>query len=121
MRTVMVCAAAVLVALSGVACGGAASPASPSTNPNQSTSSLSATAQPASIGLTGVVRGLNLQNGSFSLVTRNVTYVIRIDSDTQVWSRGTQVRLATLRDGTTVSIRGYDYSRYVLARMISLQ
>ena len=120
MRALMVCAAAGLLALSGVACGGAESPASPSTSAAQASLSLSGTAQATPIGLTGVIRGLNLQNGSFSLVTRAVTHLVRVDSDTQVWSRGTQVRLATLRDGTAVSIRGSDYTRYVLARTISI-
>jgi hypothetical protein len=120
MRALMMCAAAGLIALSGMACGGAENPASPSTSATQSPLSLSATAQATPIGLTGLVRGLDLQGGSFSLVTRGVTYLVRVDSDTQVWNRGTQVRPATLRDGTTVSIRGYDYVRYVLARTISI-
>lgn len=120
MRAVMVCAVAGLVALSGTSCGGAGSPASPSTSATQAPQSFSGAAQATPIGLTGVIRGLDLQRESFSLVTRAVTYIVRVDSDTQVWSRGTQVRLATLRDGTAVSIRGYDYGRYVLARTISI-
>ena len=120
MRALMMCAAAGLMALSCMACGGAENPASPSTSAAQAPLALSATAQATPIGLTGLVRGLDLQRGSFSLVTRSVTYLVRVDSDTQVWNRGTQVRPATLRDGTTVSIRGYDYVRYVLARTISI-
>jgi hypothetical protein len=120
MRALIACAVAGLTTLSGIACGGAANPASPSTSAAAVSQSSSGTARATPIGLTGVIRGLDLQDESFSLATRTATYVIRIDSDTQVWNRGTQVRPATLRDGTAVSIRGYDYARYVLARTISI-
>jgi hypothetical protein len=43
-----------------------------------------------------------------------------MDGDTQVWTNGTRVRRAMLHDGAAVSLRGYDYGRYVLARMISI-
>jgi hypothetical protein len=46
--------------------------------------------------------------------------MVLTDADTQVWSRGTQTRLSALRDGQSVSIRGYDHTRYVLARTIGL-
>jgi hypothetical protein len=103
-----------------MACGGTGNPASPSTSVAAASPASSGPAQATPIGLTGLVRGLDLPNGSFSLVTRTATRVVRLDGDTQVWSRGTQVRTATLRNGTTVSIRGYDYARYVLARTISI-
>ena len=57
---------------------------------------------------------------SFSLVTRAVIRLVRMDGDTQAWSRGAQARPAMLRDGMTVSIRGNDCVRYVLARTISI-
>ena len=53
-------------------------------------------------------------------MTRAGTRTILADGDTQVWNNGTQVRLSSLRDGQTVSIRGYDYTRYVLARTIGV-
>lgn len=120
MRNLMMCAVAALIALSGMACAGAKNPASPTSSAVADSSALSGTAQAPAIGLTGSIRGLDLRGESFSLVTRSKTYVVRVDGNTQVWNRGTQVRLATLRDGMTVSIRGYDHTRYVLAVTISV-
>ena len=120
MRTVMVCVAAVVLGLSALACESSSSPSSPSTNPPMVSQSEAVTAQGTPIGLTGAIRGLNLQNGSFSLVTRSATRTVRIDGETQVWSKGAQVRPSALRDGASVSIRGYDYGRYVIARTISI-
>ena len=120
----------VLVAAACVACGGGSTPTSPSMNmqpamtgagggqPDGMPAAGNAVAAP--VGLTGVIRGLNTGARTFSLQTRAATYAIRTDDQTQVWNKGARVRLSSLRDGQSVGIRGYDYTRYVLARSIGV-
>jgi hypothetical protein len=111
------CLLLVLVLPIGLAgCSDASSPASPS--------SLGASTgleglQPA-IGLTGLVSSLNPNVRSFSLVVRGGTRLVTADAATVVWNQATnsQVRFTALRDGQVVSVRGIDYTRYVLAKSI---
>ena len=122
---------ALLVALlASASCGGSSTPVSPTAaappvvaaDPGSQVGG-AGTGSPVSapaVGLSGVVRGLNTGAGTFSLLTREGTRTILMDGDTQVWSRGTQTRLSALRDGQSVSIRGYDHTRYILARTISV-
>jgi hypothetical protein len=121
------CALAVFASTS---CGGASTPSSPSvvgpaagldrgSQPGGAATTTTGTAA-AAVALSGVVRGLDARNATFSLVTRAGTRTILTDSQTQVWNKTTQVRLPTLRDGQSVSIRGYDHARYVLARTIAI-
>ncbi len=112
------------------ACGGSSTPVSPTATTtaaagaeNGSQAGGAGTGVPSTapaVGLTGVIRDLNSGAGTFSLVTRTGTRMVLTDADTQVWSRGTQTRLSALRDGQSASIRGYDHTRYVLARTIGL-
>jgi hypothetical protein len=122
---------AFLVALLvSASCGGTSTPVSPSAAPTAAVGAengsqvggagTSAPGTAPAIGLTGVVRDLNTGAATFSLLTREGTRTILMDGDTQVWSRGTQVRVSALRDGQSVSIRGYDHTRYILARTISV-
>ncbi|MEW5981977.1 MAG: hypothetical protein AB1806_06355 [Acidobacteriota bacterium] len=130
MRSITLAAAVVVAAVACVSCGGASTPVSPTVTAQPAVAADNGTppagtpvtgAQAAApIGLTGVVRGLNVGRGIFSLVSRAGTRTILTDSDTQVWNKGTRVRLSSLRDGQSVSIRGYDHQRYVLARTIGV-
>lgn len=119
MRHIGMAVVITLAALLCVACGDTAPPASPSPAVT-ATASAESGAGATAIGLTGLVRGLNLRNSSFSLVTRTKTYEIRFDGQTQLWSGGAQVRATALKDGQTASIRGLDYGAHVQAVSISI-
>lgn len=128
MRSMTWMAGVVVLAVVSASCSGGTSPVSP-TAASQSVAAGSSGTQPTGtptgtsaspVGLTGAVRGLNATAGTFSLVTRAGTRVILTDGETQVWRSGTQIRLSSLRDGQSVSVRGYDYTRYVLARTIAV-
>ncbi|MBI2832794.1 MAG: hypothetical protein HYX76_00010 [Acidobacteria bacterium] len=71
-------------------------------------------------GLTGVVRGLDVQARSFTVTTRAESRAIRTDDRTEVWSGGSRVRFGALRDGMVVGIRALDYGSFALARTISI-
>jgi len=105
-----------ILAVGLAGCSDAASPASPS-SAGTSTGQVGSS---QAVGLTGVVAGLNLNARSFSLTVRGGTRAVVADADTTVWNQtsNSQVRLAALRDGQVVSIRGFDQGRYVLARSI---
>ena len=102
------------IALAG--CSETASPGSPS-SVGAPTSQVGGS---QAVGLTGLVSNLNLDGRTFSLVVRGGTRLVTTDTETVVWSQATnsQVRFSALRDGQVVSIRGIDYTRYVLARSI---
>ncbi len=131
MRSSALVAGSVILAVVCAACGGADTPVAPTTTAQpavvdggggQPTGTPATGAEPtaAPVGLSGVIRGMNASRGTFSLVTRAGTRTILTDRQTQVWRSGTQMRFSSLRDGQTVSIRGYDYTRYVLARTIGV-
>lgn len=109
----------VIAGLLACAACGSTSPSSPSPSA-ASTSATDAVPGSTPIGLSGVIRGLDLRAGTFSLAARTGTYQVRIDGRTQVWSGGTQVRAASLRDGQAVAVRGADYGQHVLAQTISI-
>lgn len=131
MRSMTWVAGAIVMALISASCASDSTPVSPTAATQQTTvgdNGTQPTGTPATgaaptaapIGLTGLIRGLNTSRGTFSLVTRAGTRTILTDSETQVWRSGTRIRLGSLRDGQSVSIRGYDYTRYVLARTIGV-
>ena len=95
-----------ILAVGLAGCSDAASPASPS-SAGTSTGQVGSS---QAVGLTGVVAGLNLNARSFSLTVRGGTRAVVADADTTVWNQtsNSQVRLAALRDGQVVSIRGFD-------------
>lgn len=131
MRSNALVAGVVVAAVFCVSCGGTSTPVSPTVTAQPAVADTGGTPPSgapvtgaqntaAAIGLSGVVRGMNVSRGIFSLVTRAGTRTILTDAETQVWNKGTRVRLSSLRDGQSVSIRGYDYTRYVLARTIGV-
>ncbi len=75
----------------------------------------------AIVGASGVIADLNLRAGTFTLVSRGGSRVIRVDDRTQVWSSGTRIRVSSLRDGLTAEVRGTDQGRYVQAASISVR
>jgi hypothetical protein len=99
-----------------VGCSGVPSAVSPS----GSSASSGQLGESQAIGLTGVVSRLNVDTRTFSLVVRGGTRLVTADAETLVWNQTTdsQVRFSALRDGQVVSIRGFDRTRYVLARSI---
>lgn len=119
MRHLVVAITIVISTLVSASCGDSTPPASPSPAV-AATASAESTGGAAAIGLSGVIRGLDLRNSSFSLLTRGGTHQIRIDSRTQVWSGGAQVRAAALKEGQSVTIRGSDYGTHVVAVTISI-
>jgi hypothetical protein len=128
MRSMTWVAGAVVLAVAAASCSGGTNPVSPTAATQSAVAGSSGTPAAGTptgtsttpIGLTGVIRGLNSGAGTFSLVTRAGTRVILTDGETQVWRSGTQIRVSSLRDGQSVSVRGYDYTRYVLARTIGV-
>jgi len=132
MRNITFAAGVVVAAALCVSCGETGTPVSPTTTTQPAVAGDNGT-QPggapaagadtaaAPVGLTGVIRGLNLRTGMFSLVSRTGTRTILTDAETQVWRSGTRVRLSALSDGQAISVRGFDHQRYVLARTISIR
>ena len=112
-------ACAVILVTGSCLGGGSTPPATPSPVAAPAATAES-TAAATPIGLTGVIRGLDLRNGAFALAARSGSYQIRIDGRTRVWNGGTQVRAASLKDGQAVAIRGYDYGSHVVALTISI-
>jgi hypothetical protein len=72
------------------------------------------------IGVQGLIRGLDVEARSFTLVTRGGSYVVRTDGRTQIWNAGREVRFATLATGMTVGVRAVDRGRTLLARSIGI-
>lgn len=119
MRSLSMTLGMILVA-TAVACSG--SPATP-TSPAAAAETAGADhegGRESVFGMNGLIRGLDLRSGTFTLVTRTASVQVRIDDQTQVWDKGTQVRITALRNGQAIGLRGIDHVRYVLARSIGL-
>jgi exosome complex RNA-binding protein Rrp4 len=74
------------------------------------------TATPVTVS--GTIRGLDVQNQSFTLSASGVSRIVRADETTQTWIRGAQARFGSLQNGMTVAVRGTDQRRFVLAQSI---
>ena len=72
------------------------------------------------ITLAGTIRGLDVQNRSFTLrAASGVSRIVRADQTTQTWIRGAQTRFGSLQNGMIVAVRGWDQGRFVLARSVA--
>jgi hypothetical protein len=113
---------ALVVILGGCALGAAA--CSSDSNPVSPDPALSATTTADGartvVGLTGVVRNLNVRTQTFTLATRAGSRTVRADGRTEVWQGGTRIRFSSLRDGLAVGVRGTDEGRYVQALTVSV-
>ena len=117
-----------LFALAGVACDRGTGPVSPTTDASPASASQVAGATAGSanaadatfIALTGVVRSLDAEAHSFTLMTRTGVRVIRTDDRTEVRNGNQRVRLNAVREGAVVAVRAQDCGSYALARTISI-
>ena len=118
-----------LFALAGVACDRGTGPVSPTTDASPASASQVAGATSGSaeqmadatfIALTGVVRSLDAEAHSFTLMTRTGVRVIRTDDRTEVRSGNQRVRLNAVREGCVVAVRARDCGSYALASTISV-
>ena len=106
---------AVLLVLGLGACTKAGSPVSPSLTPIAA-SDVRTPAQ--TVSLMGVLRALNVQDRSFTLVIAEGTRLIRADDQTTISDAGSRIRFVALGDGRRVGVRGVDSGRFILAQSI---
>ncbi len=122
-----------MVTAVGACSGTGSSPTSPSAAPGlTSTSSGSGTnnvegaGAGSAVGVSGLVRDLDMASRSFNLLltSSTTTYargdsrVVRADDSTQLTVKGSPARFAALANGMTLSVRGVDQGRFILAQSI---
>ncbi len=87
----------------------------PETAPTSTDAQGTATA----VTVSGTIRGLDVQNRSFTLsAATGVSRIVRADETTQTWIRGARARFGSLQNGMTAAVRGTDQRRFVLAQSI---